>query len=80
MAWEEFGKYMKALARDLKRAVLSMINAFKTITSGSLRFQRNVLYCNGLRQGSGYLNELGGKRFLDRLPLWGKPKKKKTAT
>ena len=61
MAWEEFGKYMKALARDLKRAVLSMIHAFEIITSGFLSFNRNVLFCNGLHKGSGYLNKLGGK-------------------
>ena len=61
MAWEEFGKYMKALARDFKRAVFSMIQAFEIITSGFLSFHRNVLYFNGLRQGSGYLNELGEK-------------------
>ena len=61
MAWEEFGKYMKALARDLKRAVLSMIHAFEIITSGFLSLHRNVLFCNGLRKGSGYLNKLGEK-------------------
>ena len=49
MGWEEFGKYMKALARDLKRAVLSMIYAFEIITSGFLSLHRNVLFCNGLR-------------------------------
>jgi len=41
--------YMKALARDFKRAVLSMIHAFEIITSGFLSSQRNVLFCNGLR-------------------------------
>jgi len=59
MAWEDWD-YMKELARDLKRAVLSMIHAFEIITSSFLSFQRNVLFCNGLRQGSGYLNKLGG--------------------
>ena len=52
---------MKEMTIDLKRAVLSMIHAFEIITSSSLSFQRNVLLCNGLHQGSGYLNKLGGK-------------------
>jgi len=60
MAWEDWD-YMKALATDLKRAVLSMIHAFEIITSGCLSFQWNVLFCNGLHQGSGYLNKLGGE-------------------
>jgi len=60
---------MKALARNFKRAVLSMIQAFEIITSGFLSFHRNVLYFNCLRQGSGYLNKLGGIGFLDRLTL-----------
>jgi len=58
---EGIEEYLKELARDLKRAVLSMIYAFEIITSGFLSLQRNVLYCNGLHKGSGYLNKLGGK-------------------
>jgi len=61
MGWEGFGKYVKALATYLKRAVLSMIHTFEIITSNFLSLHRNVLFCNGLRQGSGYLNKLGGK-------------------
>jgi len=49
MGWEEFGKYMKALATYLKRAVLSMIHPFEIITSNFLSLHRNVLFCNGLR-------------------------------
>jgi len=75
MAWEEFGKYMKALATDVKRAVLSMIHPFEIITSGFLSFQRNVLFCNGLRQGSGYLNKLGGNRVFRQTDVSRKLKK-----
>jgi len=52
--------YLKKMTIDLKRAVLSMIHAFEINTSGFLSFQRNVLFYNGLRKGSGYLNKLGG--------------------
>jgi len=56
--------HMKALATDLKRIILSLIHTFEIITSGFLSFQRNVLFFNSLREGSGYLNKLGGKRVF----------------
>ena len=65
--------YMKELPTDLKRPVLSLIQAFEIITSGFLSFHRNVLFCNGLRKGYGYLHKLGDRRVFRQTDVSGHP-------
>jgi len=50
-----------------------MIHPFEIITSGFLSLHRNVLFCNGLRQGSGYLNKLEGNRVFRQTAVISNP-------